>query len=222
MPTGVYKRSEETKRILSIAHKGKKLSEQHKNKISNALVSQWSKGKRKGYKHTEEWKRKIGIKSKGRVFSKETIERMSLAHKGKKCSDEAKRKMSEIKKVKYLGINNPFYGKYHTEIAKNKISKSKLIRNGRTSPKQRQQRNDSLYAWWRRKVKKIDKNICKLKDENCKGYNIVHHIKGWEKYPELRYEINNGITLCQFHHPKKREDETRMIPFLQELVIKQR
>ena len=28
----------------------------------------------------------------------------------------------------------------------------------------------------------------------------AHHILPW-RIVELRYNINNGITLCQFHHP---------------------
>jgi hypothetical protein len=34
----------------------------------------------------------------------------------------------------------------------------------------------------------------------------------------LRYNINNGITLCQFHHPRKRVEEQRLIPFFQNMV----
>ncbi len=47
---------------------------------------------------------------------------------------------------------------------------------------------------------------------------IVHHILGFTAYPELRYEINNGITLCQAHHPLKRAEEKRLAPVFQELV----
>lgn len=68
-------------------------------------------------------------------------------------------------------------------------------------------RGDSKYHKWVEKVKKRDNNICRINDEYCKGYNIVHHIFLWAKYPELRYELTNGITLCQAHHPKGRAKE---------------
>jgi len=84
--------------------------------------------------------------------------------------------------------------------------------------KKRQKRNDSAYANWKVRVKRRDDNVCQLKNENCYGHNIVHHIRGWTKYSELRYDINNGITLCQFHHPLKRKDEIKFIPILEELV----
>jgi len=37
-------------------------------------------------------------------------------------------------------------------------------------------------------------------------------------YPELRYEVNNGITLCHFHHPRKINDEMKLSPYFQELI----
>lgn len=46
----------------------------------------------------------------------------------------------------------------------------------------------------------------------------VHHILGFKEHPELRYDINNGITLCHFHHPRKKEEEKRLIPTFMELV----
>lgn len=40
----------------------------------------------------------------------------------RKCSWETKRKISETLKCKTQGENNPFYGKYHSEETKQKIS----------------------------------------------------------------------------------------------------
>lgn len=123
----------------------------------------------------------------------------------------------------------------HTPEAKEKIRQATLKRpnfmyywlgkTGKGTPnwkgdrcKKRQKRNDPLYAQWVRETKRRDGNICRLKDENCSGYNIVHHIKGWIKYPELRYKLKNGITLCQAHHPRSRAEEKRLIPILKGLV----
>jgi len=50
-----------------------------------------------------------------------------------------------------------------------------------------------------------------------KGKIKAHHILSWKDFPELRYETNNGITLCQAH-PLKRAEEKRLIPFFQGLV----
>ena len=48
--------------------------------------------------------------------------------------------------------------------------------------------------------------------------NEAHHILAWRSYPELRYEINNGITLCHAHHPRGEAKEKRLVPRLQGLV----
>ena len=90
------------------------------------------------------------------------------------------------------------------------IDRSKLIK--------RQERNDSAYYDWRLNVWIRDNFKCKINNCDCSGKIIAHHILGWALYPELRYEINNGITLCQAHHPRKRAEEKRLIPNFQELV----
>ena len=88
----------------------------------------------------------------------------------------------------------------------------------RTKLVKRQERNDSAYYDWRKRVWLRDNFKCKINNCDCSGKINAHHILGWAEYPELRYEINNGITLCQAHHPKKRAEEKRLIPTFQELV----
>ena len=56
-------------------------------------------------------------------------------------------------------------------------------------------------------------------NHNCKGRIIAHHILGWTKFKELRYEVNNGIILCLAHHPRKRAEEKQLIPTFKELVL---
>ena len=55
------------------------------------------------------------------LISGECRRRNSEAHKGKRHSEEYKRKMSELMK----GEKHPMYGRYHTEEAKQKMSKAK-------------------------------------------------------------------------------------------------
>lgn len=74
------------------------------------------------------------------------------------------------------------------------------------------------YKEWRRLIFKRDNFKCKIADKNCKGQLEAHHILSWRDFVELRYEINNGITLCHYHHPIKKSEEARLSPFFQELI----
>ena len=67
--------SEETRRKISKAHKGKTLSEEHRCKLSIS---------HKGKKLSEETKRKMSEARRGRVFSKETRHKLSVAAMGNK------------------------------------------------------------------------------------------------------------------------------------------
>ena len=78
--------SEETRRKISEANKGRTFLEEHKKKLSES-------GKVKIF--SEEHKRKIGAKSKGRTLSEETRRKLSEANKGKTRSEETKEKMRE-------------------------------------------------------------------------------------------------------------------------------
>jgi hypothetical protein len=79
-------------------------------------------------------------------------------------------------------------------------------------------RRSSAYNCWRRQVWLRDNFKCKIANPDCKGRIETHHILSWRDFPELRYQINNGITLCHFHHPRKRKDEEELSPFFQSLV----
>jgi len=59
---------------------------------------------------------------------------------------------------------------------------------------------DPLYKNWRQQVYKRDNYCCQW--PNCKKKTKLnaHHIKTWAEYPGLRFDPNNGITLCYNHH----------------------
>jgi group I intron endonuclease len=75
-----YVPSEEVRRKTSERMKGKKLSEEHKLKISKALKGKptWSKGKQL----SEETKKKMSLVRKGHIVSEETRNKLSIANKG--------------------------------------------------------------------------------------------------------------------------------------------
>ena len=121
------KLSDEHKKKLSEAHKGKSVwnkgkpcSEETKKKISEANtgrhhtdeVKRKMSEQRKGKHHSEEWTRKISESNKGRRCSEETKKRISETLKGRRLSEETIKKMRESNKGKNKGRPSPRKGKH--------------------------------------------------------------------------------------------------------------
>ena len=108
--------SDETRRRMSEAHKGRNVSEETKIKLSVASKNPSEETRRKmsEWIRSEETRIKISEASKGHNVSEETRRKISEAHKGHTVSEETKRKLSEARK-----------GKTHSEESKRKISEAK-------------------------------------------------------------------------------------------------
>lgn len=52
---------------------------------------------------------------------------------------------------------------------------------------------------WRQQVFERDGFLCQLCKQNGKRLN-AHHDKPWSLFPEARYELSNGITVCKDCH----------------------
>ena len=119
------KYSEETRQKMSITSiafgcggqlRGKKLSKEHREKISKGLMGKtkgvarsWTTKLKiglanRGKRHSEETKRKISVAKRGMTLSEETKRKISVANKGKTISEEAKRNIS-IKLRLYYSIH---------------------------------------------------------------------------------------------------------------------
>ena len=176
------------------------------------------KGFQKGFPHSEEHRMNLSISLRGRKLSEE--QKKSIKENNAKYW--LGRKRPEVKN--WLSGNKFFAGRKHTEEAKKKISESHSGKNHYAWIEDREilkrnKRNDPEYKQFVKKVKYRDKNICKLKSNDCSEYNIVHHIKGWSMFPELRYKVSNGITLCQAHHPRTRAKEKTLEPLFMALIV---
>ncbi len=66
-------------------------------------------------------------------------------------------------------------------------------------------RTCSQYKYFRNSVLKRDNYKC-IKCGSELELN-VHHIKAFAKYPKLRFEVSNGVTLCKSCHRKVHRNE---------------
>lgn len=55
---------------------------------------------------------------------------------------------------------------------------------------------------WREAVFSRDSHTCKSCSDNKGGNLNAHHILPWSKFPEVRFDVDNGITLCKPCHHK--------------------
>jgi excinuclease UvrABC ATPase subunit len=157
-------------------NKGKKLSEEHKLRISAG-----------------------GLGLKKRKFSEETRHKMSLAQKGKKrigkpWSEEQRRKMI----IALTGKKRSPEVRLRMSLAQGKGENSHSWKGGISSINIRI-RQSMEYRDWRESVFKRDNYTC----QECKirGVKInAHHIKSFAKFPELRFNITNGKTMCTKCH----------------------
>ncbi len=76
--------------------------------------------------------------------------------------------------------------------------------------------NSPEYKAWRAAVRKRDNHRCRL----CGGkvHLQVHHIKQWVLYPELRFVVSNGITLCKKCHERIRFNEKKFEELFTQMV----
>jgi 5-methylcytosine-specific restriction endonuclease McrA len=121
--------------------------------------------------------------------------------KGKKMSDEGRTKIS-IAKAGRPGSHN----RTHTIEARVKMSVSQraLERTGERNPmykdglvaQRRGERFSTLYARWRRDIFRRDRFTCQKCGDDRGGNLNAHHVKAFATFPELRYNVDNGITLC--------------------------
>lgn len=122
----------------------------------------------------------------------------------------AKEILERMSATKRANPKTPWLGKNHSLETKLKISKSRkgkcLAENhpqwkGGVVSKNQKIRNSMEYILWRNEVYRRDKWTCRICNMHCKNGQIVaHHLKKFSDYPELRFVINNGLTLCRKCH----------------------
>ena len=212
MPKG-FKLTEETKRKMSEAHKGKVFTEEHKHNLS--LSKMGSKNPMYGKKMSEEQKSIRKEKSTGKKHSEETKRRLSEERMGegnpmygKNMSDSAKSKLREAN----IGEKNPFYGRKHSEKSLREMSEK---RKGKTAgEKHHNWKNGISFEPYDSEFTKALKQKIRVRDNyTCqwcgKSGKHVHHIDGNKKNSKPW----NLITLCNGCNSKEQFQREEIMPY---------
>lgn len=72
-------------------------------------------------------------------------------------------------------------------------------RDGKVAER-RGERFSQAYRRWRFDVFSRDRFTCQRCGDDRGGNLVGHHIKGFAAYPDLRYDLDNGLTLCRPCH----------------------
>jgi 5-methylcytosine-specific restriction endonuclease McrA len=141
------------------------------------------------------------VKTNGRCNSCATIGTNNPNY-GNAHSDETRHLMSES----HRGAKNHFHGKHHSKKTKLKISKSNSgINHPKWNPNLTDKercitRNTLENREWSLNVKMRDNFTCQKCGDNKGGNLISHHISGYSAHLNSRYDLDNGITLCEDCH----------------------
>lgn len=77
---------------------------------------------------------------------------------------------------------------------------------------------DPIYAEWRKRVYRRDKFKCQMPGCKNKKRLNAHHIQKWANAASLRYEVDNGITLCAWCHKFITGNEHHYQQIFQEII----
>lgn len=139
---------------------------------SEAIKTQWINADERREKSKENFKDPSIREKANKSLKKESVRlKISLSKKGEKNP--------------MFGItreNHPNWNKNLTDEERQKLRKS------------------IEYTRFRRKVFKRDKHTCQKCGDNQGGNLNAHHIRNHSTHKELRYDVNNGITLCKKCH----------------------
>lgn len=201
MPKKGHKMSEEHKKKIALANKGKKRTPEMIEKMRETTKNN----------PTKYWK--------GKKLSEEHRKKLSESHKGYKFSEERKKRASEA----FSGEKHPFFGKKHSKESKKKMAiantgriksieerrklsealkgeKCYLWKGGITA-KNTQIRHSIEYKMWREAVFARDNWTCQNKKCKKRGGKLeAHHIKPFSHHEDLIFEVENGLTLCKKCH----------------------
>lgn len=144
------------------------------------------------------------------IHTKEWSLNISKANTGKSLSKETKEKISATRKLrKIVSFNKGKFKHTHPEIIKQGCKKEKHWNwKGGISSHNILIRQSSQYKNWRNSVFRRDNYTC-VKCNQRGNQLQADHIKSFANYPELRFDTDNGRTLCIDCHTKVTKEQRK-------------
>lgn len=139
-------------------------------------------------------------RSVGRSVSKETRDKIAKSLVGRKLSPLHRAAISKgVRRAGCIPPRNPhLVGPNHP----NWIDGSSTIRQAENAKPR--------YRTWRKAV--LDRDNWTCQDCGHKKTKLqAHHLKPWGPYPDLRYTISNGLTLCSPCHHARHRNQPRPV-----------
>ncbi len=222
MPKGIYVRTEEMNKSNSLSKKGKKLSEEHKQKLSFAAKNRSSEVRlnmslaQMGKKASLETRQKMSLSRIGKsgkyIRTEENRQKISLANSGKKRSDESRDNIA----IGHTGL-------HHSLETRQKMSgeNNGNWKNGKT-PLVYKIRTSYEYVQWRTAVFTRDHFTCincgdktggNLNADHIKELSVILHennITTFEQAMECKelWDVENGRTLCGDCHIERHKRQS--------------
>lgn len=205
-------RTKEHAAKIGAALKGRKLSEAQRRRCAEVL--------REAHK-SEKWlaatrefsKTRIGVPQKLESILKRTAtrrERGGFIVKQHVRDIVGKVSRNRVRSIEErMKISKSLMGRKRDQEIGRRAGATRIARRTKPYPEKRQK--DPRYKPWRLAVLKRDLFTCKMCGLVDEG-NHAHHLKGWSSSPELRYSVENAITLCvschaRHHHEERRKDK---------------
>ncbi len=132
----------------------------------------------------------------GKKHLEETKIKIRNTESGKRLSDETKKKIGNS----YIKTENRL--RQITNLGRSRKGSLNHLWKGGISRAYKTGYYSIEYRNWRRKVFERDNFECQNCSQKRGKYITAHHIKSWAKYPKLRYNISNGVTLCEICHSR--------------------
>lgn len=126
---------------------------------------------------------------------------MTNYFKQETCSSSCASKLASQRHRPRTSLNCQWCGKFFYPPSgklKTKFCSLKCRYDSKKKPDPEIKRAGWKYRAWRKTVLERDHRTC----QECGSTKKVgaHHVKAWKDYPDLRYDISNGVSLCEFCH----------------------